>query len=331
MGRAAHPRRVVRAVLCEGKPAKILAVTFRAPRLPALLASCVLTLQLGLGGCSSSPPPPGFGSGLPRVEASAAIEREERAMLQRLNRDRAAQGLPPLTYDSRLADVARYHSADMRDNRFFEHDSPNSGSLEDRLDAAGYAFLAARENLSEAPDVERGQDGLLRSPPHHANIMADDVTHVGIGIVSGGVHAAENLTITQVFARPGKVESAAEARANMSKVIQAARRAAGLPPAQSSPLLEELAREHVAALARDPGALATIADRVTEVVSQRRERDLAGVAVGAQRLADSSALEVPSSLRQDPRASFGLAVEPTQDERGRPRLQVLLLVGLHGR
>ncbi len=79
MGRAAHPRRVIRAVLCEGKPAKILAVTFRAPRLPALLASCVLTLQLGLGGCSSSPPPPGFGSGLPRVEASAAIERSTAA------------------------------------------------------------------------------------------------------------------------------------------------------------------------------------------------------------------------------------------------------------
>ncbi len=252
-------------------------------------------------------------------------------MFQRLNRDRGAQGLPPLSYDSRLADVARYHSADMRDNGFFEHDSPNSGSLEDRLDAAGYAFLAARENLSEAPDVEIGQDGLLRSPPHHANIMAADVTHVGIGIVPGGVHTAENLTITQVFAQPSKTESPAEAHAGMLKLIQATRRAAGLPPAQTSPLLEELAREHVAALARDPGALAAVADRVTEAVSQRREQDLAGVAVGAQRLADSSALQVPRSLLQDPQSIFGLAVEATQDERGRPRLQALLLVGVRGR
>lgn len=252
-------------------------------------------------------------------------------MFRRLNQDRAAQNLPPLTFDSRLADVARYHSADMRDNRFFEHDSPKSGSLEDRLNAAGYLFLAARENLSEAPDVEQGQDGLLQSPPHHANIMAGDVTHVGIGIVPGGVHAAENLTITQVFARPGKAEDPGAARTAMLALLRDARRGAGLPPARLSPLLEELAKEHVATLTKDPDALDVVADRVTEAVSKRREPGMRGVIVGAQRLAESSALEVPGSLLDHPAASLGLAVERTRDESGRPRLQVLLLVGLSER
>lgn len=249
-------------------------------------------------------------------------------MFRLLNRDRAAQGLPPLVYDERLADVARFHSADMRDHRFFDHESPNSGSLQDRLVAAGYLFLEARENLSEAPDVERGQQGLLASPPHYANIMATDVTHVGIGIVPGGVHAPENLTITQVFARPGRAETPAQARAALIERIQAARADAGLPPAQLSPLLDELARAHVAELAEDEARLSGIADRITEEVSKRREKGLRGVVVGAQRLADSSAFQVPSALTSERGASFGVAVHPAQGPGGRPVLQVLLLVGI---
>lgn len=249
-------------------------------------------------------------------------------MYRLVNQDRAAQGLPPLVYDERLADVARYHSADMRDHRFFDHDSPNSGSLQDRLVAAGYLFLEARENLSEAPDVERGQKGLLASPPHHANIMATDITHIGIGIVPGGVHAAENLTITQVFARPGRAETPTEARAAVIERIQAARADAGLPPAKLSPLLDELARAHVAALAEDEAQLPSIADRITEEVSKRREKGQRGVVVGAQRLAQSSAVQVPSALTREPGASFGVAVHPTQGPGGRPVLQVLLLVGI---
>src|SRR5690606_9189214 len=91
--------------------------------------------------CASSKSQVPFGSGLPQVEASETIHRQEQEMFALLNRDRRAQGLPALSYDERLADVARYHSADMRDHQFFEHESPNSGSLDDRLNASGYLFL----------------------------------------------------------------------------------------------------------------------------------------------------------------------------------------------
>src|SRR5690606_3600973 len=120
---------------------------------------------------------------------------------------------------------------DMRDHQFFEHESPNSGSLDDRLNASGYLFLNARENLSEAPDVERSQAGLMLSPPHHENIMAADVTHVGIGIVPGGVVDPRNLTVTQVFAKPGRQESVEEARTSILRSIQSARAKRGLPAA----------------------------------------------------------------------------------------------------
>lgn len=288
-----------------------------------------LLLGLALSGCSGpSAPRTAFGAGLPQVTASPEIREQERAMHARVNRDRAAQGLPALTYDERLADIARFHSADMRDHRFFAHDSPNSGSLQDRLNAAGYLSLAARENLSEAPDIDKGQEGLLNSPGHYANIMADDVTHIGIGIVPGGVHEPGNLTITQVFARPGREESPQQARAAIIDAVQQARRNAGLGLAQQSPLLGELAERHVATLAKDDQQLNHIGDSITEEVSKRREPGQSGVVINAQRLSDSSAFQVPERLLQNAQASFGVAVSPTQDAGGRPLLQVLLLVGI---
>jgi uncharacterized protein YkwD len=162
-------------------------------------------------------------------------------MFLRLNRDRKDRGLPALRYDPRLAEVARFHSADMRDHHFFEHDSPTSGSLEDRLNSAGYLFLTARENLSEAPDVHTGQDSLLKSPGHYANIVATDITHIGIGIVPGGVQARENLTITQVFSQPGRAESGAAAADAVVRRIQTERSSHGMGAAQRHPFLDELA------------------------------------------------------------------------------------------
>lgn len=247
-------------------------------------------------------------------------------MVARLNRDRRERGLPALRSDSRLADVARFHSADMRDNHFFSHESPTSGSLDDRLNAAGYLFLTARENLAEAPDVQSGQDHLLQSPGHYANIVATDTTHVGIGIVPGGVEAPENLTITQVFAKPGRSETPAEAERALIDAIQKQRKSRGLGRAASLPLLEGLAEQHIAELdaQTSPSSLEQIGKRITEAVAKEQGAGLQGVVVGAQLLPDSDSFQVPQSLYATT-ARFGIAVRRLPGD-GRPMLQVLFVV-----
>jgi len=293
-------------------------------------ATLLAVLIAALLGCSrTSPSAANFGKGLPQVPASKQIRSAEREMFHLLNRDRAAAGLPPLKYDEKLADIARYHSADMRDHKFFAHDSPNSGTLEDRLNAAGYLFLNARENLSEAMDVAMGQERLMQSPPHHENIMSTDVTHVGVGIVEGGVADARNLTMTQVFARPGERESADDARAKMLALIQSARQKRGLKKAEVHPLLQELAERHLSDLAGEvsPSDLRSIGKQVIEQLSTRKVEDLRGVSAGGQLLTDSASLQPPDRLLQDPRAAFGIAVREVPGEGGRPMLQVLLLIG----
>jgi uncharacterized protein YkwD len=87
------------------------------------------------------------------LSASAtAIEREAdaRAMLATVNAERAAHGLPPLTYDERLSEIARSHARDMVLRSYFAHETPEGESPFDRMAHAGYHFAYA----GEMPEAE---------------------------------------------------------------------------------------------------------------------------------------------------------------------------------
>jgi uncharacterized protein YkwD len=277
--------------------------------------------------CGPRVPPAPFGQGLPRVEASADVRAMERAMFQRVNADRRAHGLPALQYDERLADVGRYHSQDMREHKFFEHDSPTTGSLDNRLNRAGYLFSMARENLSEAPDVATSEEGLLKSPGHFANIMSPDVTHIGVGIVKGGVLDARNFLFTQVFAKPTVQEAPEAAQRAVLQIINQRRASQSLPALSLHPLLTKLAHEHIAKVDPNDGGrgLGRVGEEVSQQVAAQKNTGFSGVMLMGQLLVDSSHLEMPSVLLE-PKASVGLAVRRAPNEIGRPMLQVLFVI-----
>jgi uncharacterized protein YkwD len=182
---------------------------------------------------------------------SPEVAELERQLLELLLGERQKQGLDTLERDAELDAVARAHSVDMRDGRFFAHDSPHTGTLEDRLDRAGQLALVARENLGEGPDPERTHAGLMASPGHRANILAGDVTHVGIGVVRGGVADPANLLVTQVFATKVTALSTDEARGELVQRIDEARKQKGLPGLPRDARLDELAAWAVAKLPDD--------------------------------------------------------------------------------
>jgi hypothetical protein len=174
--------------------------------------------------------------------------------------------------------------------------------------------------------VQSSQDGLLASPPHHENIMASDVTHVGIGIVRGGVVDPRNLTVTQVFATPARSETADLAKKRVAERIARERRARGLPPAKQSARLSRLAGTHLEGL--DPGTSpAASPDLGRELQVAMGELGLGGIIVSGQLIGDSSRALLPGPLEEARDCSFGLAVRRAVGERGRPSLQLLLLVG----
>jgi uncharacterized protein YkwD len=283
--------------------------------------------------CATPPPPASFGTWEPTIKASVEIGAVEKEMFVRVNQDRVAAGLPALKYDERLADVARGHSLDMRDNGFFAHESPNTGLLEDRMDRAGYLALEMRENLAQAGDVQRAEDNLLDSPGHKANLLSDTIFYIGIGIVKGGSGDPRVLTITQVFSRPVKLDTPAQASVKVVSALTKARAAKGLGPMQVHPILDELAQAHIAGLPDGvpEDAVADIGDQVSSALNQRQGHGLSSILIAAQGIFSAEEFVIPSAALDGRTARYGMAAIMGKDRRGRPRVKVLVLLGQVGR
>jgi len=294
-------------------------------------AACLWGILLALI-CAGCPAPHtgAFGSWKPTIRATDDIATLERQMAQLVNADRAQAGLPPLTFDERLADIARGHSLDMRDHGFFAHESPTTGMLEDRMMVAGYLALEMRENLAQAPDIAKAEQNLMKSPGHHDNLMATSVSHIGIGIVHGAEGDPRVLTITQVFARPTELDTPDAVEEKVLKALRQARGEKGLPPLERHDMLQALAEDDIASLPDDvpESAVRSVGDRVSSELNARHDHGLVSIRIVAQAFFNGDEFTV-SEAALDPRtAAYGIATAEAVDEVGRPRVKVLLLLGM---
>jgi len=113
-----------------------------------------------------------------RIDAAGEIY-----MLGRINEERGLRGLRLLKPDTRLRDIARSHSMDMAVNNYFDHKSPTTGYLDDRLLDAGMAYFIAGENLAYAKSVELAHIALMESEGHRENVLRPNYGKAGIGIM----------------------------------------------------------------------------------------------------------------------------------------------------
>lgn len=172
-------------------------------------------------------------------------EEAEERMLALLTADRAKQNLPPLKLDTRLVSVARKHSDDMLATGQVAHVSPTTGSAADRVKADSIRTAIVLENVARAYGVAEAQTGLMNSPGHRANILSNEVTHVGVGITLGDdVAGRRELLVTQVFIHVPSVIDPAKVRKQAMKQIRK------LKPMTSSPDLQVIAQKFAAAIAR---------------------------------------------------------------------------------
>lgn len=124
------------------------------------------------------------------------------------NQDRASNGLAVLTEDPALAAAAQAKADDMATRGYFAHTSPDGKTLRTWLDAKGYSFTYAGENLAvdftESSDVERAW---MNSPTHRANLLKAEYTHVGFGVARGMFEGREVTFVAQFFASKGAERS----------------------------------------------------------------------------------------------------------------------------
>ncbi|MBI2232879.1 MAG: CAP domain-containing protein [Candidatus Aenigmarchaeota archaeon] len=137
-----------------------------------------------------------------------------------INSQRQRYGLSPLSYDARLASIARAHSEDMVRRNFFDHVNPDGKDPTSRGIAASYSCYkdygsyyttGLAENLNQIPtgDVigcgyvyteeeitQCAVDGWMESLGHRQNILTATYDKEGIGVALSSGNVAY---ITQDF------------------------------------------------------------------------------------------------------------------------------------
>ena len=73
---------------------------------------------------------------------SGSASSLERQVVALVNQERAAYGLAPLTLSADLSDGARLKSQDMRDSRYFDHNSPTYGTPFEMMRSLGITYRA---------------------------------------------------------------------------------------------------------------------------------------------------------------------------------------------
>ncbi len=118
--------------------------------------------------------------------AVAANEDYAQQVVELVNQERWNNGgLSPLKRNDLLDQAAHSHSNNMAERNFFSHcDLDTKSSPFDRIQAAGYSFNSAGENIAAGYGTPADvMNGWMNSSGHRYNILSSSYREVGIGYV----------------------------------------------------------------------------------------------------------------------------------------------------
>jgi uncharacterized protein YkwD len=120
-----------------------------------------------------------------------------------VNVERAKRGLSRLVLDTTLISAARKHSDEMRQKRYFAHQSPTSGIktpmdryLRELQGRPSYACVGENLFYCSVVDVDRGHTAFMNSPTHRENVLFPRFEKIGVGIVKND---RGEFWVTQMF------------------------------------------------------------------------------------------------------------------------------------
>lgn len=121
----------------------------------------------------------------------------EQQVVERVNDHRASIGRPPLKRVTVLDEVARYHSRDMRDDDYFDHDTydrVNGQAVkvcdwDQRVSSVYTGWMSLGENVAYGYNSPASvMAGWLNSAGHRANIESPNNWEIGVGYEAGGTY-----------------------------------------------------------------------------------------------------------------------------------------------
>ncbi|QAU35918.1 CAP domain-containing protein [Janthinobacterium sp. 17J80-10] len=141
------------------------------------------------------------GAALPAAQ-TCGLGNFQQELLTRINEIRASAracgsltyaAAPPVKWNDKLFNAAAGHSADMAAKNYFSHTSLDGRSFSQRITNAGYAWLAAGENIAAGQtSVAQVMTAWVNSPGHCANLMSKNFTEVGVACVKNDASSYRN-------------------------------------------------------------------------------------------------------------------------------------------
>ena len=127
-------------------------------------------------------------------------------------------------------------------------DSPTTGDASNRFERAGIVGTVVRENVARGYGPKGVHESLMNSPGHRANMLAEDVTHVGIGVVFGppestAADAPRPVFLTQNFYAKAGANIPERPTEALRERVDGLREQAGLGPVAWHRELGKLAQE----------------------------------------------------------------------------------------
>lgn len=106
-------------------------------------------------------------------------------LLKATNAERLKNNEPALTLNAQLSAAAQAKAEDMVQKNYWSHNSPDGKTPWTFIDAAGYQYRSAGENLAYGfSNANESIAGWMGSPEHRANILDPSYQNVGFGVVS---------------------------------------------------------------------------------------------------------------------------------------------------
>jgi len=157
-------------------------------------------------------------AGADTIPAADNVAVVNQATLCLLNEQRAAQGVAPLAENAALSSASAGYSQRMVAQGFFAHESPDGGTLVDRLTGAGY--IGDDDPWLVGENIGWGQGALatprsmvsawMDSPGHRENLLSADYSEVGLGLALGTpVDQSWGATYTTDFGAGAQATAAA--------------------------------------------------------------------------------------------------------------------------
>jgi uncharacterized protein YkwD len=126
-------------------------------------------------------------------------------LLAATNTQRSNNGIASLSQNSQLQTAAQAKANDMTNRNYWSHQTPEGEQPWIFIDAAGYEYLAAGENLAYGfLNSDSTVTGWMNSPPHKENLLSSTFQEVGFGIANSPnyVNSGEQTVVVAMYGKP---------------------------------------------------------------------------------------------------------------------------------